>query len=193
MEQRFREEIVRVARSWIGTPFTNEVVTKGVGTCCVALIKAIHSELHGIPLIHHPFHSAEYLENTVFIPGNEYIADSLDKFMERSEGRGLAQVVAMRDSTFQGRITHAAVITGDNTIIHATRERGVAEDTVKSVWLNLDTETYNFIPPDVITPRGNTLWTRQRCKTTTEQLEDLPPHTPVRSPPPLNIRRQRLF
>src|ERR1700761_4219303 len=42
-----RDDIVRIARDWIGTPYAHQASLKGVGCDCLGLLRGVWRELYG--------------------------------------------------------------------------------------------------------------------------------------------------
>lgn len=119
-------EVVRVAKSWIGTPYQHQASLKGVGTDCLGLILGVWRELGGkippdIPPYSPSWHVADTKENL-------WVAM---KTVLRSADRVLAPgdiaLLRMRDGA---SARHAGIISGtwrEPRLIHAYSGRGVVE------------------------------------------------------------------
>ena len=42
-----RDDVVAVARTWLGTPYHHQASLKGVGTDCLGLVRGVLCELYG--------------------------------------------------------------------------------------------------------------------------------------------------
>ena len=57
-----REQIVKVARTWLGTPYLHQASLKGVGCDCLGLVRGVYAEVCGRPAEDPPPYSRDWAE-----------------------------------------------------------------------------------------------------------------------------------
>lgn len=124
-------DIVAQAREWIGTPYQHQASLKGVGCDCLGLVRGIWRALHGDEPERMPAYSRDWAEAAA----NEALAEA-----------GARHLIAVsRDDMRAGDVLlfryraglvakHAAILTGDGTMIHAHDGAAVAEVAFAPWW-----------------------------------------------------------
>ncbi len=83
-----RGYIVRLARSWIGTPYHHQASKRGVGTDCIGLVRGIWRALYGAEAETAPAYSRDWAEAT----GEETLLEAARRHLiEVDTGRGPAR------------------------------------------------------------------------------------------------------
>ena len=100
-------DIVKMAREWIGTPFHHQGRVKGVGVDCIGLIVGCVQEL-GYPVIDSDGYGRE--------PAHGILQKALSDQLELSSELKHGDIILFR---FVKEPQHVAIYTKDNTIIHA--------------------------------------------------------------------------
>ncbi|HUJ46941.1 MAG TPA: hypothetical protein VLV55_07390 [Rhizomicrobium sp.] len=130
------EEIVRIARQWIGTPYVHQASLKGVGCDCLGLLRGIWRELHGEEPEAIPPYSPDWAEAT----GVETLYMALRR---RASEVPLMQLSAGDIALFRmnprGPAKHCGVIAqlpleGGLTLIHARQNKRVNEEPFSPFW-----------------------------------------------------------
>lgn len=129
-----REEIVAAARGWIGTPYRHQASVKGAGSDCLGLIRGVWREVVGPEPEAPPAYTASWAE-TPGGGGEETMAEAARRHMTEiglDEARaGDAVLFRMRAN---GPAKHAAILSGENRMIHAWSGRAVVETTMGRWW-----------------------------------------------------------
>ena len=121
-----RLDIVREARSWLGTPYHHQASLKGVGVDCVGLVRGIWRELTGYDPVPNPpayssdWHSVADRDSIIDLGKEKMLVISRDA--EPSVGDVVALAMLRRSAA-----THVGVLTADGTMIHAAQGSGVSE------------------------------------------------------------------
>ncbi len=125
-----RADIVRVARTWLGTPYHHQASVKGIGADCLGLVRGVWRELYGRDAEAPPPYTRDWAEAS----GRETLL--------AAAGRHLAPV-APADArpgdvlVFRLRVAtvakHAGLLASTTTMIHAM-EGGPACEVVLSPW-----------------------------------------------------------
>lgn len=130
MQPLTREEIVRAARGWIGTPYHHQASVRGVGADCLGLVRGVWRELYGSEAEPAPPYTRDWAEGS----GRETMLEAARRhFAEvaRGEARGGDVVLFRLRSGFVAK--HAAILTRATTMVHAM-EGGAAAEVALSPW-----------------------------------------------------------
>ena len=127
-----REEIVRLARSWIGTPYQHQGSLKGVGADCLGLLRGVWREAVGEEPEEVPAYSPAWAELGA--------ADQLlgGAFRHLLPLAGDAEIRAGTVLLFRWRAhlpaKHCGIATGPETFVHAHDGASVAEVAIVPLW-----------------------------------------------------------
>jgi NlpC/P60 family putative phage cell wall peptidase len=123
--------IVAEARDWIGTPYRHQASLKGVGCDCLGLVRGVWRALYGEEPERVPPYSRDWAEaafrETLAEAGHRHLIAVLPKAIAPGDVllfRWRAGMVAK----------HAAILSGDDTMIHAHDGAAVAEVTFAPWW-----------------------------------------------------------
>ncbi len=126
-----RPEIVRIARTWLGTPYHHQASLRGVGTDCIGLIRGIWRELYGCEAQALPAYTRDWAEAT----GEETLLAAarrhLAEIAPADAQPGCVLVFRHRGATVA---KHAAILATPNTMIHALEGAPVCEVTLSPWW-----------------------------------------------------------
>jgi NlpC/P60 family putative phage cell wall peptidase len=124
-------DIVAEARDWIGTPYRHQASLKGVGCDCLGLVRGVWRALYGDEPEQVPAYSRDWAEAT---------------FRETLAEAGARHLIAVPPHACQpgdvllfrwraGMVAkHAAILSGDGTMIHAHDGAAVAEVAFAPWW-----------------------------------------------------------
>ncbi len=136
-----REQIVEVARGWIGTPYRHQGSLKDVATDCLGLIRGVWREIYGTepePITPYTANWAEesQTENLRDAARRHMIELGADQVMTGDKLLDLAQpgdliLLRVRD---RGVAKHAAIISRPGFIIHAYDRHAVMETAIPQAW-----------------------------------------------------------
>jgi NlpC/P60 family putative phage cell wall peptidase len=125
------ENIVTIARSWIGTPYIHQASLKGVGCDCLGLLRGVWRELNGNEPELPPPYSADWAEAC----GVETMAEAAARHMQAID---IADFAAGDVILFRWRegspAKHCAIATSGETMVHAHDGAAVAEVAIGRWW-----------------------------------------------------------
>ncbi len=132
MSEDIRERVLRIAGSWIGTPYRHQGSAKGIGCDCLGLIRGIWRELYGIePELPRPY-APDWAERSG--------EDRLMAAAIRHFGSPLAADHAAPGDLvlFRWRpdcaAKHAGILCGANHFIHAYEQAAVVRSALVPSW-----------------------------------------------------------
>lgn len=127
-------EVVRIARSWIGAPYLHQASVKGAGCDCLGLLRGVWRELRGAEPEAIPAYSQDWAEAT----GAEALRDALGRYLTPVTLDAIApgDIVLFRMSA-RGPAKHCGIIGQKNgmlTLIHARQNKRVSEEAFSPFW-----------------------------------------------------------
>lgn len=126
-----RADVVRVARSWIGTPYHHQASVRGAGADCLGLVRGIYRTIYGRDPEHPPAYTRDWAEAS----GAETMLVSARRHLVEVEPSLAApgDIVVFRFRA--GCVAkHAAILSGPSSMIHAVERVGVAEVALSGWW-----------------------------------------------------------
>lgn len=126
-----RSEIVRVARTWIGTPYHHQASLAGVGTDCLGLVRGVWRTLYGCEPAALPSYTRDWAEAS----GRETLLEAARRHLIEKEctNAKLGDVLVFRlRPWFPAK--HVAILAGRTTMIHAMEGAPVAEVAFAPWW-----------------------------------------------------------
>jgi NlpC/P60 family putative phage cell wall peptidase len=123
--------IVAEARSWIGTPYRHQASLKGVGCDCLGLVRGVWRALYGEEPERTPPYSRDWAEASL----RETLAEAGARHLVpvAREAMQAGDVVLFRwRAGFVAK--HAAILTGDASMVHAHDGAAVAEVAFAPWW-----------------------------------------------------------
>ncbi len=126
-----RGEIVRAARSWIGTPYHHQACLKGVGADCLGLVRGVWRDVFGSDVDAPVAYSPDWAE-----------ASGIEAMLEGARRR---LVAVERDAVQPGDVLvfrlrpgfvakHAGLVATAETMIHAMEGVAVSEVALSAWW-----------------------------------------------------------
>lgn len=139
------EEIVRLARDWLGTPYRHQASCKGAGTDCLGLIRGIWREAIGPEPERIPPYTPDWSETT----GDEDLLAAARRHLVEIElpraQSGDVVIMRMRDHSVA---KHAGLLAvspvGHVTLIHAYSGHGVVESPLTAGWSRKIAAVFRF-------------------------------------------------
>jgi NlpC/P60 family putative phage cell wall peptidase len=117
-----REDVVREALSWIGTPFHDCACLKGVGTDCLHFAIAVYAAVGMIEYFEPPQYSPQWFvhkDEPLFLEGIRRYAHEVEKPLPGD----------LQMFNFGRHAAHCALTVDDRTIVHAYKPaRAVVKD-----------------------------------------------------------------
>lgn len=124
------DEIVRVARSWIGTPYHHQASVKGAGADCLGLVRGVWRELYGFDAEEPPHYSRDWAEAAGIETMLAAARRHLREIAPHEACAGDVVIFRLRSETVA---KHAAILTSAGTMVHAM-EGGPACEVALSPW-----------------------------------------------------------
>lgn len=138
-----RDEIVRVARAWLGTPYHHQAAVKGAGCDCLGLIRGVYAELYGAPPVEEvPPYTPDWAESS----GRETLLHAARRHLQELPGavggkRGDVLVFRLHKTA---RAKHAGILTGDARMVHAQEKVGCVEVSLNRWWARRVAGVFHF-------------------------------------------------
>lgn len=136
------EQAIKLARTWLGTPYAHQGCVRGVGVDCVGLVRGIYIEMYGQEAPELINYSADWGDTN----SNETMLEAANKYLEPVPLNqvGAGHVVLMRWKKHR-MAKHSMVMTGPAKAIHAYSRAPVTEIDLNRWWL--DKIVYAFTWP----------------------------------------------
>ncbi len=127
-----RNEIVTIARRWIGTPYIHQASFESVGTDCLGLIRGIWREAIG----KEPWDIPAYTDDWLSTSKDEHLLEALTEHFVQVVAGLPGDVVVFRMRT-SSAARHLAILTERNGVagfVHAYSRIGVVESQLSPPW-----------------------------------------------------------
>lgn len=125
------DNIVAVARSWLGTPYHHQASIKQVGTDCLGLVRGVYRELYGKEPEKIPSYSPDWAEAS----GVETMLEGANRHLKRvavtDVEPGDVLIFRFRRGTLA---KHAGILSGKSRMIHALEGARVSEIYLGTWW-----------------------------------------------------------
>ncbi|WP_208352953.1 NlpC/P60 family protein [Pseudaestuariivita rosea] len=129
-----RQDVVAIARDWIGTPYRHQCSTKGAGTDCLGLLRGVWRELYGAEPQEVPAYTADWSEPQ----GDETLWTAAQEHLRAVDGRSMAPgdvlLFRMRDSGVAKHVGLVGQVGEVPTFIHAYSGHAVLESPLSTPW-----------------------------------------------------------
>lgn len=134
-----RDDIVRAARGWIGTPYRHQASLRGVGCDCLGLVRGVWRETIGAE----PEPAPAYAPGWAEASGQEALLGAARRWFVPS-----AQIAAGDLLLFRWRddlpAKHAGIATSATTMIHAHDGACVCEVAIGFAWRRRIAGAFSF-------------------------------------------------
>lgn len=123
------QQVLEIARLWVGTPYQHQASCRGAGTDCLGLLRGIWRELYGSEPEIVPAYTMDWSETG----SAEVLLDACARHLVAVETAVPGDVLVLRMR--EGAIAkHLAIRSGFKTIIHAYSGHGVVHSTFDKTW-----------------------------------------------------------
>ena len=126
-----RSEIVRAARSWIGTPYHHQASLRGIGTDCLGLVRGVWRTLYGCEPVALPSYTPDWAEAS----GCETLLEAARKHLIPVDiakpKQGDILLFRLKQSL---PAKHVAILGSTVTMIHAVEHAPVSEVPFSQWW-----------------------------------------------------------
>lgn len=130
-----RQDIIDEARLWLGTPYRHQASMRGVGCDCLGLLRGVYRGVNGLQADPEetPPYRRDWYERTdrdmLMEVGRKYFDEVGNRFSDALPGDIL--VFRMRH---WASAKHCAIMTGDDTMVHAYERHSVIEVNMGDWW-----------------------------------------------------------
>ena len=129
-----RDEIVRAARGWIGTPYRHQAAMRGAGCDCLGLLRGVWREVLGAEPEPVPAYSMDWAEPQ----GDERLWQAARRHLlevaPSDEAAGDVILFRMRAGAVAKHLGLAARVGPGATFIHSYAGHGVVESPLSTPW-----------------------------------------------------------
>ncbi|MCB1512034.1 MAG: C40 family peptidase [Hyphomicrobiaceae bacterium] len=136
-----RGDVLKAARSWLGTPYHHQASLRGVGTDCLGLLRGVWRELYGCEAEVPPGYSRDWAE----AGRREQLSEAAGRHLVRVPRSDMrpADVLLfrMRDGV---PAKHVGLLASETTFIHAAEGVSVAEVALQAWWRRRIAAVYAF-------------------------------------------------
>lgn len=133
INQDQRDQVVQIAKSWLGTPYRHQASVKSQGCDCIGLIRGIYREFYNleidpqdIPPYQPTWYEVDQKDPLITI-GKKYLIEKEVSSVQRGD-----ILIFRMSSTASAK--HCSVLSSMDTMIHAVNGRGVFEVSLSSHW-----------------------------------------------------------
>lgn len=134
-----RNDIVEMARTWLGTPYRHQASCRGAGCDCLGLLLGIWREVAGCIPENPPPYSALWRE----VGGGETLLAAAGRHMIVQENGRPGDVVIFRMQR-DTPAKHVGIISAHDHFIHAYQGNGVVETSFSDFWRKAIAGTFSF-------------------------------------------------
>lgn len=125
------DEIVAIARTWIGTPYHHQAGLKGIGCDCLGLVRGVYGEVMGEEPEAPPPYTPDWAEAT----GRETLIEAAARHLEPvSKGEALPGDILIFRFTPSSMAKHAGILVTPERMVHAYSGRAVVEVHLGPWW-----------------------------------------------------------
>lgn len=135
------EGIVRIARSWVGTPYLHQASLKGVGCDCLGLVRGVWREAYGTEPEAVPAYSPDWAEAGM----RENLAEAARRHMTEATDVAAGDLLLFR---WRAHLPakHAAIAASAATMVHAQDGARVCEAALSPWWRRRLAFVFRFPP-----------------------------------------------
>lgn len=127
-----RQEVIKIAHTWLGTPYHHRAKVKGAGVDCLTLLVAVYEEAGLIDPVNIPYYPLDWNLHQA----KETYLDGLLKYSHEVKDPLPGDVIIWK---FGKCFAHAAIVIEWPKVIHAYTGRNcVTEDAEGAAFLRLD-------------------------------------------------------
>lgn len=124
-----RAAILREAREWIGTPYVHQASAKGAGCDCLGLVRGVWRAVLGPE----PQSPGPYTPDWAERGGGEHLLEAAQRWLLPAPWPAPGDVLLFRIAP-DAPAKHCAILTQEETLIHAYWGRAVVESRLANWW-----------------------------------------------------------
>lgn len=137
-----REEALRLARSWVGTPYRHQASVRGAGADCLGVLRGVWRELYGTEPERPPSYQPDWYDlrrdDLLLRKAHEHL-QHLGTYEDALPGDVL--VFRMRPNM---AAKHCGIVAPEGRMVHALTGRGVEEVTVNDTYRRRCVASFRF-------------------------------------------------
>lgn len=138
-----RDEIVKEAESWLGTPYHHQAMVKGAGVDCAMILVAVYGKVGLLP---EGFDPRPYPHDWHLHRDAERYLGHLLRFGYEVDAPERGDIAVWK---FGRTFSHGGILVGQNRIIHSYVGRGVVLDDMNQAELcGRDVRFFSFMPSE---------------------------------------------
>lgn len=138
------DQVIALARQWLGTPYHDQASLKGVGCDCLGLARGVWRDLHGPE----PFPIPPYSRDWGETGDREVLAKGAARLMlpvaVEARQSGDLLLFRMRPSAIA---KHVGILTAPDQFLHAYERLGVIEEPLTPAWARRIAFVFRFPRP----------------------------------------------
>jgi NlpC/P60 family putative phage cell wall peptidase len=138
------DDVVTLARRWLGTPYHHQAAVRGQGCDCLGLVRGVYAELYGAPAEEPSAYSRDLAEATGVETLIEAAARHLAPVDFAEAGAVLAGDVVIFRLRAAAMAKHCAILTGSGRMIHAFEGGPVCEVNLSDWWRRRIAAVFRF-------------------------------------------------
>ena len=136
-----RWAVVGEARKWLGTPYRHQASLLGVGADCLGLVRGVWRGVIGAEPERTPAYTPDWAEAL----GEESLLEAAARHMvEIAPGAAQVGDVLLFRMALGAPAKHAAIVSGDDVILHAYWSRAVCETRLVPWWRRRIAAAFKF-------------------------------------------------
>ncbi len=135
------EDVVTIARAWIGTPYHHQANTQGIGTDCLGLVRGVYQTLYGFEAEVPPAYTRDWAE-----AGRQetMIAGAKRRLIEKQiTDLAIGDVILFRIKS-HSVAKHAGIATTPMSMVHAMEGVPVSEVHLTRWWRRRIAAVFSF-------------------------------------------------
>ena len=126
-----RAQILRAAGDWINTPYVHGASLKGVGCDCLGLVRGVWRDVYG----KEPEIAPSYAPDWIDTSSSEALMLAASRHMDELDRKDVIPGDLVLFRIQYGSIAkHAAILSGENKMIHAYSRHAVIESNLGPWW-----------------------------------------------------------
>lgn len=145
------EDVVALARTWLGTPYRHQAARLGAGCDCLGLIRGVWADLYKTSVPATPAYSRDWSEHC----GDERLWRAAEHWLVPQDGEAAPGDVLLMRMRERAAAKHLAILVNPwprPRIIHAYSGHGVVETTLSPAWERRIVARFRF--PDTLSERN---------------------------------------
>ena len=139
------DQVVGVARAWIGTPYRHQAATRGAGCDCLGLLRGIWRELYGAEPEVPPAYTPDWDE----VAQRDVLMAAAIRHLDPQEVSEIEPGDVLLFRMRSGAVAkHLGIASGASSFIHAYSGHGVIENALSAPWRRRIVGVYSFPKTD---------------------------------------------